>query len=123
MDEYLSEKEQIERIKGWWNDNGWYLIGGVVIGLAGLFGYNRYNDYTNTQSEEAAAIYLQLESAVEDDNLDAVNTLLARLRNEYSPVPGPARKTRSSSPGRERSTSSRGVGSSRRWLLSGRPDR
>ena len=31
MDEYLSEKEQIEQIKQWWNDYGWYLLGGAAL--------------------------------------------------------------------------------------------
>ena len=41
MDEFLSEKEQIEQIREWWRENGWYLIGGVAIGVLGLLGWNR----------------------------------------------------------------------------------
>ena len=33
MDEFLSEKEQIDQIRGWWRENGWYLIGGVALVL------------------------------------------------------------------------------------------
>ncbi len=87
MDEYLSEKEQIERIRNWWNDNGWYLVGGIVIGLAGLFGYNRYTDYVDSRSEQAAGIYIALEAAVNDDDLQGVDSNLARLRDEYSGTP------------------------------------
>lgn len=87
MDDYLSEKEQIERIKAWWSDNGWYLIGGVVIGLVGLFGYGRYTNYVDSRAEQASAVYQQLASAVEDDNLDAVNAALDQLRGDYAGSP------------------------------------
>lgn len=87
MDEYLSEKEQIERIKGWWSDNGWYLIGGIAIGLLGLFGYRQYEAYTNTRAEDAAALYQALEAAVDDDDIDEVDVLLAELRADHGGSP------------------------------------
>ena len=42
VDEFLSEKEQIDEIRSWWRENGWYLIGGAVLGIAALLGWNRY---------------------------------------------------------------------------------
>ena len=40
MDDHLSDKEQVERLRQWWRENGWFLIGGVALGLLGLYGYN-----------------------------------------------------------------------------------
>ena len=45
MDEYLSDKEQVERLRQWWRENGWFLLGGVALGLLGLYGYNQYFAY------------------------------------------------------------------------------
>jgi predicted negative regulator of RcsB-dependent stress response len=84
VDEYISEKEQLQRIREWWNDNGWYLLGGVVLGLAGLFGYNRYQDYVAGDAEAAAALYAQVETAANDDNLTDVERLLGVLRAEHA---------------------------------------
>jgi predicted negative regulator of RcsB-dependent stress response len=87
VDDYISEKEQIERIKDWWKENGWYLIGGVAIGLVGLFGYGRYQDYANSQAEDAQVLYEQVAAAVADDDLAALDTALAALRSAHGGSP------------------------------------
>ena len=87
MDEYLSEKEQIQHIRDWWRDNGWYLIGGVVIGVVGILGYGRYQDYVAGDAAAAGALYRQLEAAAGDDNMGEVDRLLAALRAEHEDSP------------------------------------
>lgn len=83
MDEYLSEKEQLERLRQWWSENGWYLIGGVAIGALALFGWNQYTGYQERRSEEAAALYLNLQQAVAEDRAAEAEQLLERLRADY----------------------------------------
>lgn len=82
MDEYLSEKEQVERIREWWREYGWYLVGGVLLGTLGLFGWNAYKDSQLRSAEQAAALYQSLQQAVGDDRARAVE-LLGQLRSEY----------------------------------------
>ena len=84
MDEYLSEKEQIERIKQWWRENGWYLIGGAAIAGFGFLGYGQYQAYQTRIAEEAGAVYQELTLFVEDDDREQADTLLARLAADYS---------------------------------------
>ena len=87
MDEFLSEKEQIEQIREWWRENGWYLVGGVAIGVLGLLGWNRYNAYMDTQAEAAAAIYVELRQAVADDAAGEARSLLDELRQDHASSP------------------------------------
>lgn len=87
MDEYLSEKEQIERIKEWWRENGWYLIGGAALAGLGYLGFNQYQAYTSRVAEEAAALYRELGVVLEDDDRASADDLLARLETEYSGSP------------------------------------
>jgi predicted negative regulator of RcsB-dependent stress response len=87
VDEYLSEKEQIEQIRQWWSDYGWYLLGGVAIGLLSIFGYLRYQDSVAASAEAAAALYSQLEAAVEDDDLSEAERVLATLQAEHDGSP------------------------------------
>jgi predicted negative regulator of RcsB-dependent stress response len=87
VDEYLSEKEQLERIREWWRDNGWYLIGGAVLGGLGLFGYGQYQEYTTNRALGAADLYQSVRVAIEDDDLATVDGLLAQLRNDYAGTP------------------------------------
>jgi predicted negative regulator of RcsB-dependent stress response len=83
VDEYLSDKEQVERLRTWWRDNGWFVIGGVALGFLALFGWQQYGEYRNSQAEAAAAIYQSLKQATETKNEVEATTLLAQLRSEY----------------------------------------
>lgn len=60
MDEYLSEKEQIEKLRGWWSDNGSWVIAGIALGVALLVGWNGWQGYVTRRAEEASALYTQL---------------------------------------------------------------
>lgn len=90
MDELLSDREQVERLRVFWRDNGWYIIGGVVVGVALLVGWNRYQAYKERQALAAAALYTQLEDAAkaEGGQGDAdVDRLLGELRASYPSSP------------------------------------
>lgn len=83
MDEYLTEKEQLERIKGWWRENGWYLIGGAAVAAVGYLGYGQYQAYQTRVAEEAAALYRELGQVVEDDDRERADALLEQLAADY----------------------------------------
>jgi len=87
VDEFLSEKEQIDQIREWWRENGWYLIGGVALGVIVLLGWNRYNAYQDAQAEAAAALYVELRQAAADDAPGDARNLLAQLRENYPSSP------------------------------------
>ena len=87
MDEFLSEKEQIEQIREWWRENGWYLIGGVALGVLILFGWNRFNAYQDAQAEAAGALYVEVRQAIMDDAPGDARNLLAQLRESYPGSP------------------------------------
>jgi predicted negative regulator of RcsB-dependent stress response len=88
LDEYLSDKEQIERLRAFWRDNGWYIIGGVALGAALLLGWNRYNAYQERRAEAAAALYQSLRDAAgRDGGQSEMHELLAQLRGDYASSP------------------------------------
>ena len=82
MNEFLSEKEQVEQIKQWWHENGWYLIGGVAIAAIGYFGYGQYQAYRDSRAEQAAALYLRLQETLADDRSGG-DDLLRQLREDH----------------------------------------
>ena len=87
MDEFLSEKEQLEQIREWWRENGWYLIGGLALGVLILFGWNRFNSYQDAQGEAASELFVELRQAIEDDAPGDARSLLAQLRESYPDSP------------------------------------
>jgi predicted negative regulator of RcsB-dependent stress response len=87
VDEYLSEKEQIEQIKQWWRENGWYLIGGAALAAIGYFGFNQYQAWQDRVAEEASSLYQELNLALEDDDRAGAESLLATLVSDYADSP------------------------------------
>lgn len=83
MDEYLSDNEQVERLRAWWRENGWFVLGGVALGALILFGWRQYGEYKSSQAETAAAIYQSVKQAAEGKNEVEATALLGKLRAEY----------------------------------------
>ena len=86
MNEYRTEKEQLELFREWWRENGWYLVGGVAFAALGYLGWNQYQAREQALAEEAADLYIGLQQAVEDDSQDA-ERILELLRTEHSDSP------------------------------------
>ena len=83
MDEYLSEKEQIEQLRHWWAENGWYVVGGLALGIVLLVGVNRYQAYRIDRAEASAEIYQSVIDSVAEQDVEQAHTLLERLRSDY----------------------------------------
>jgi predicted negative regulator of RcsB-dependent stress response len=58
MERYETEEQQVEAIKGFWKENGTAIIVGICIGLAGLFGWQYYNDSV-IEAKEAQSMAFQ----------------------------------------------------------------
>ncbi|MGD9292366.1 MAG: tetratricopeptide repeat protein, partial [Gammaproteobacteria bacterium] len=87
MDDYLSEKEQVQKIREWWRENGPYVIAGLVLGIGGLVGWNYWKSYKISQAEEAGAIYMQLSEMAESGDQAAAAAALADLEADYAGTP------------------------------------
>ena len=81
---YDTDEEQIEAIKGWWNENGMSVVLGVVLLLAVLFGSRYWQSSQSSMTESASDIYTQLADSMQA-NIDIdeaeLNTALG-LHNE-----------------------------------------
>jgi predicted negative regulator of RcsB-dependent stress response len=52
VDIYQTEEQQVEAIKGYWQENGNMIIAGIVLGFVGFIGFNYYKD--NKLADEMA---------------------------------------------------------------------
>jgi predicted negative regulator of RcsB-dependent stress response len=83
VDDLLSEKEQIDKMRAWWSDYGLYVIGGIALGAAILFGINYYQTQQVNAEIAASALYDDLAEQVTGGNLEAAETTAAELDSEY----------------------------------------
>lgn len=82
---YDTEEEQIEALKKWWQENGNYLIGAFILGVAGYFGATFYNQSALEKKESASAAYQELVTVVTEsaENEDAVSQLVGELKQQH----------------------------------------
>lgn len=67
MEIYQTEEQQVEAIKGYWQENGNTIIAGIILGFAGFIGYNLYTDnISENQLAVADSYQTLLESAATD---------------------------------------------------------
>lgn len=79
MDDFSSEREQLDAIKRWFARHGSALLTGIVLGLAVLFGW-RYWQESARQTQEAASLqFNRLTHALEGGDLEASRNLAREL--------------------------------------------
>jgi predicted negative regulator of RcsB-dependent stress response len=70
VDELQSEKEQLEEMRAWWSEYGRVVIAGVVIAVAGMIGFNQYNESRLTSQVAASELFELLAVHVTEGDLD-----------------------------------------------------
>ncbi len=70
MNDYVTDDEQVEKIKEWWKENGSSVIAGLVIGVGGLFGWRYWVDYRDNQAAAASEHFERMVQAI-DQGQDA----------------------------------------------------
>ncbi len=65
MNDYVTDDEQVEKIKQWWKENGSSVIAGLVIGVGGLFGWRYWVDYRDNQAAQASEHFERMVQAIE----------------------------------------------------------
>ena len=87
------DDEQLEAIKNWWNENGTSLVVTLVVVVAGVFGYQAWENQQEASAEQASVIYEDLVSAIvkesplqalSDDDISTGRFLAGRLQDEHS---------------------------------------
>ncbi|MCZ6616795.1 MAG: tetratricopeptide repeat protein [Gammaproteobacteria bacterium] len=57
MSDYLTDEEQLAKLKAWWDENGTWLMVASVLAISGWFGWDWYEDYRTDQIETASTLY------------------------------------------------------------------
>jgi predicted negative regulator of RcsB-dependent stress response len=86
MEQY-SDQEQLEVIRKWWSENGKAIIGGLLLGLGGVLGWQFWQDHQRSAAEQASVLYFQLGEAIAGDKIEAAGLKGVVLREEYPGSP------------------------------------
>ena len=87
MDEYLSEKEQVEQIRAWLKENLAWIVGGLVIGIGGISGFNYLQARKLSMAEAASVEYSSLRDALAAGSVEAAQGHLQTLVSDYKGTP------------------------------------
>jgi predicted negative regulator of RcsB-dependent stress response len=83
VSEYRTEEEQAEALKKWWNENGKFIIAGIVIGISAIFGWRGYNNHVAQQAEAASLLYEQMIIASREDDNENIGIYANRIIEDY----------------------------------------
>ena len=65
-----SDQEQVEALQKWWKENWLSLLGGLVLGLGGILGWQYYGDYSDAQAATASTRYESIKAMLASEQLD-----------------------------------------------------
>jgi predicted negative regulator of RcsB-dependent stress response len=83
VSEYLSEEEQVEALKKWWKDNGFSVLAGAALGLAGVFGWQAWSQHQEEIAEQASARFEQMRLASKAGHVESVVKQAEILMTEH----------------------------------------
>jgi predicted negative regulator of RcsB-dependent stress response len=87
VDEYLSEKEQWEWLKGWIRTNGVWIVAGIAVGAGILAGWRWWEARTDRIAIEAGAKYQQILEALDRKDKARAESITTELERDYAASP------------------------------------
>ena len=80
----LQEQEQLEGLKAWWNDNGNFVLGVVLIVVVVVGGWRGWHYYQAKQANEAATLFEQFSEQLASNDVKRINDAAAAVMDRYS---------------------------------------
>lgn len=83
-----TEEEQIALLKNWWKENGMPIVTGAVLALAGVFGWQAWQEHQQVSNQQGSIAFEQLMQAMlasgEAVDADKVLKLADTLKTEHA---------------------------------------
>jgi predicted negative regulator of RcsB-dependent stress response len=87
LEDYLSEKEQWERVTRWFRENGLWILAGVVVGAIAIFGWQWWNAHVDKVNSEGSAKFEQLQLDLNKGDRTGALILVSELQRDYASTP------------------------------------
>ncbi len=79
MSDYLTDEEQLDKLRKWWEENGLMLVGAVVVAVAGVIGWNWYGQRQSETVAGSSDLYVDYLRAQGTER----ETIAGTLADEY----------------------------------------
>jgi predicted negative regulator of RcsB-dependent stress response len=63
VSDYLTDEEQMARLRSWWEKNGTALVVGVVLAVAAVVGWRWYQSHTDEREQHASELFARFQQA------------------------------------------------------------
>ena len=83
QDEFLSEKEQIQYIREWWQENRSYIFIVILVVVGGITGNNVWKSSIAEKQLSASTLYESLAVGVSDNNSETAEEIADQIFNGY----------------------------------------
>jgi predicted negative regulator of RcsB-dependent stress response len=64
----FEEQERLAELKGWWEDNRWYVIGAIVAAILAFAAYQGWKAWNQRKADDAAAMYRPVAEAAKSND-------------------------------------------------------
>jgi predicted negative regulator of RcsB-dependent stress response len=91
--DHITEEEQIEALKRWWDENGKQIMLAIVLTVGGYFGWQAWTDHLDDQTAAASLVYQEMldnmdkvapGEALDADKQTEISQLAETLKQDYS---------------------------------------
>lgn len=93
MADHITEEEQIEALKRWWDENGKQVVLAIVLTVGGYFGWQAWTDHVEEKTAAASLVYQEMldhisgttaGDVVGADKQVEISQLAETLKQDYS---------------------------------------
>src|SRR5260221_1984056 len=79
----FEEQERLEELKGWWEDNRWYVVGAIAAAILAFAGFRGWQYWSGQQADDASAMYVAALKGPKEQKLAAFDALVAKHPGSY----------------------------------------
>ena len=85
--DYLTDEEQVERLRAWWKEYGLAIVAGIIIAIIVVVGWRYYSSYKTKVSQSASLVYTTMINSTFSDQQASAIQAANTLKTKFSKTP------------------------------------